>query len=68
MHERLGYASMVEYVERTLGHQAKVARERLRVADALGDLPRLASALKHGDLPWSAARELTRVAVADTEP
>src|SRR5437868_8014791 len=63
----MGYASMVEYVERTLGHHAKVARERLRVADALGDLPRMAAALKQGDLSWSAARELTRVAVGDTE-
>ncbi len=67
MHERLGYASMVEYVERTLGHHAKVARERMRVADALGDLPRMAAALKQGELSWSAARELTRVAIADTE-
>ena len=64
---RLGYGSLLEYVERTLGHQAKVARERLRVAEALGDLPVTAAALRDGTLSWSAARELTRVAVADTE-
>src|SRR4051812_2398782 len=67
LHERLGYASLIEYVERTLGHQAKVARERLRAADALGGLPRMAAALREGRLSWSGARELTRIAVADTE-
>ena len=34
---------------------------------ALEELPSLAHALDTGELGWSAARELTRVAVADTE-
>jgi hypothetical protein len=67
VHVHFGYASLLEYVIRTLGLEAKMARERLRVADALEDLPLTAAALREGKLSWSGARELTRVAVRDTE-
>jgi hypothetical protein len=39
----------------------------LRVAKAIVDLPLIAEAMKQGDLSFSAGRELTRVATADTE-
>jgi hypothetical protein len=67
VHRYFGYGSLLEYVMRTLGLDAKIARERLRVADALGDLPLMTAALRSGALAWCAARELTRVAVRDTE-
>lgn len=63
----LGLGSLREYVERTLGHPSKSAAERLRVADVLDHCPRLGGALRDGSISWSAARELTRVADADTE-
>jgi hypothetical protein len=66
-HERLGFASLFQYVERLFGFSHRVIAERLRVAEALGDLPETARALREGRLSWSAVRELTRVAVSETE-
>ena len=67
VHRHLGFATFAEYVERVLGYAPGVARERMRVADALAALPKLRAAMTAGDLPFSAARELTRVATVDTE-
>lgn len=63
----LGMVSAVDYLERVLGHTPHVANERLRVARALGDLPVLTDAFTHGELQFSAIRELTRVATPATE-
>jgi RuvA, C-terminal domain len=63
----LGYGGIVEYGERLFGFAPKVTLERLRVAGALETLPLVDQALGEGRLCYSAARELTRVAVADTE-
>src|SRR5262245_52025303 len=62
-----GYASLLEYMERAMGYSPHTALERLRVAKALVDLPRLAEALESGQLRHSAVRELTRVASNGTE-
>ena len=62
---RLG--SFSEYIERLFGYKPRSLQERLRVAEALESLPALARALASGELSWSAARELTRVVVPDTE-
>lgn len=67
VHRRLGYGSFFEYVERVLGYTPKVTAERLRVADALRELPNLQSSLARGQVNWSVARELTRVATTETE-
>jgi hypothetical protein len=67
VHVFFGYGSLLEYVMRTLGLGSKVARERLRVAEALEDLPTMTAALRDGTASWSTVRELTRVAVRDTE-
>jgi hypothetical protein len=63
----LGYGGIVEYGERLFGLAPKVTLERLRVAAALESLPQLDDALAAGRVCYSAARELTRVAVASTE-
>ncbi|MBK9032369.1 MAG: hypothetical protein IPL61_13835 [Myxococcales bacterium] len=67
LHRHFGYGSLLEYLERTLGYPPNVARERLRVADALAELPATAAALAAGTVPYSAVRELTRVATSGTE-
>jgi hypothetical protein len=67
MWRALGYAHMNEYLERELGYSPQVAIERLRVAHALADLPQIEASLGAGHLAFSAVRELTRVATADTE-
>ncbi len=43
------------------------AREKVRVAHALGKLPRIAAAMSRGELSYSKARALTRVACEKTE-
>ncbi len=64
---RVGNASLLEYLEEVLGYGPKTARERVRIATALDDMPELATALADGELSYSAVRELTRVAARDTE-
>ena len=66
-HVYLGFGSFSEYVERLFGYQPRSTREKLRVAEALEQLPVLRQALEHGEITWSAVRELTRVAVGENE-
>jgi hypothetical protein len=66
-HVHVGCASFSEYVGRLFGYSARTTQEKLRVAEALETLPRMARALEAGALGWCAAREVTRVAVAETE-
>lgn len=63
----LGKASFLEYLEDVLGYTPKCARERVRVAVALERMPAMTDALASGELKYSAVRELTRVATAETE-
>ncbi|MBC8070476.1 MAG: HNH endonuclease, partial [Deltaproteobacteria bacterium] len=65
--EELGMVSMSDYLERVLMYAPRTAQERMRVARALGTLPRLAEALGGGELSFSAVRELTRVAIPSNE-
>jgi 5-methylcytosine-specific restriction endonuclease McrA len=66
-HLHLGFATFAEYVERVLGHKRRSTEERLRVAEALEQLPKLNNALRDGAMSWSVARELTRVATTESE-
>src|ERR1041384_8176025 len=63
----LGMVSALDYLERILGYAPRTAQDRLRVARALGTLPRLTVALADDQLAFSAVRELTRVATPATE-
>jgi len=63
----VGRASMREYLESTLGYGPRAANERLRVAGALDAMPVLEKALRSGELPYSAIREISRVAISTTE-
>jgi hypothetical protein len=67
LHILHGFATMYEYLERVLGYGPHAARERMRVARALVRLPQTTAALARGTLTYSAVRELTRVATAETE-
>jgi hypothetical protein len=66
-HARLGFGSFAEYIERLFGYSPRTTQEKLRVAEALEELPKTAAALAAGIVNWSTVRELTRVAVAETE-
>ncbi|MEO8185135.1 MAG: HNH endonuclease signature motif containing protein [Deltaproteobacteria bacterium] len=67
VHVHLGYGGFSEYIERLFGYKPRSTQEKLRVAQSLEDMPALAQALARGELSWSAVRELTRVAVSETE-
>src|SRR6187402_3893854 len=62
-----GFGNLLEYMERAMGYAPHTASERLRVARAVAELPLIAEALGSGELAHSAVRELSRVAVPDTE-
>src|SRR3954454_5883073 len=67
IHIYFGCATFLEYLERRLGYSVHAARERIRVARSLATLPVTAAALAKGNLSFSTARELSRVATPGTE-
>ncbi|OLC00047.1 MAG: hypothetical protein AUH30_03585 [Candidatus Rokubacteria bacterium 13_1_40CM_68_15] len=62
-----GFRSCAAWLSWRIGLDLGAARERVRVARALGTLPRLAHALARGELSYAKVRALTRVATPDTE-
>src|SRR5258707_13431625 len=62
-----GFVSCAAWLTWRVGLDRGAARERVRVARALGTLPLLAQALARGELSYSKVRALTRVATPETE-
>jgi uncharacterized protein DUF222/HNH endonuclease len=62
-----GFRSCAAWLAWRVGLDVGAARERVRVARALGSLPRLAEALARGELSYAKVRALTRVATPETE-
>jgi 5-methylcytosine-specific restriction endonuclease McrA len=62
-----GFRSCAAWLSWRVGLDLRAARERVRVARALGTLPRLAEALARGELSYAKVRALTRVATPETE-
>jgi Domain of unknown function (DUF222)/HNH endonuclease len=62
-----GFRSCAEWLSWRVGVDPGAARERVRVARALGSLPRIANALARGELSYAKVRALTRVATPETE-
>jgi Domain of unknown function (DUF222)/HNH endonuclease len=62
-----GFRSCAAWLSWRVGLEPGAAREHVRVARALGSLPRLARALARGELSYSKVRALTRVATPETE-
>ena len=62
-----GFRSCAAWLSWRVGLAPGAAREHVRVARALGTLPRLSQALARGELSYSKVRELTRVATPETE-
>ena len=48
VHRRLGFGSVAEYAARRLGLEPHTIAERIRVADALGQLPQIRRGLGSG--------------------
>src|SRR5438309_12078718 len=62
-----GFRSCAHWLNWRVGLDMGAARERVRVARALGTLPLLAQALANGELSYAKVRALTRVATPETE-
>ena len=62
-----GFRSCAHWLSWRVGLDPGAAREKVRVARALGSLPLLAAALARGELSYAKVRALTRVATAETE-
>jgi hypothetical protein len=62
-----GFRSCAAWLSWRVGLDLGAARERVRVARALGMLPLLAQALARGELSYAKVRALTRVATPETE-
>jgi len=62
-----GHASCAHWLAWRIGLSLGASREHVRVARALGGLPRLTEALARGELSYAKVRALTRVATPETE-
>ncbi|MGB5163533.1 MAG: DUF222 domain-containing protein, partial [Thermoanaerobaculia bacterium] len=62
-----GFRSCAHWLNWRTGLEMGAAREKVRVAKALGELPLLSEAMRRGELSYSKVRALTRVATADNE-
>jgi hypothetical protein len=62
-----GFRSCAHWLNWRTGIALGPAREKVRVARALAQLPRLSAEMRRGALSYSKVRALTRVATADTE-
>src|SRR5215468_3350243 len=62
-----GFQSCAHWLSWRIGLDLGAARERVRVARALGALPLLRQALARGELSYAKVRALTRVATPETE-
>ncbi|MFV1988437.1 MAG: DUF222 domain-containing protein [Gemmatimonadota bacterium] len=62
-----GFRSCALWLSWRTGIGPGAARERVRVARAVGDLPEMRAALGSGELSYSMARVLTRVATPENE-
>ncbi len=62
-----GFLSCAHWLTWRIGLAPGAARERVRVARALGDLRLMSQAMKRGELSYSKVRALTRIARPETE-
>ena len=62
-----GFKSCAHWLNWRTGIAMGAAREKVRVARALAELPRLSGAMRRGALSYSKLRALTRIATPETE-
>jgi len=65
--EQLGFARLRDYAVERAGHSARSLQDLARVDAALAGLPHVEAALVEGELTWTKARLLCRVANVDDE-
>ena len=67
LYRELGFSSIHLYATRALGFSRTKTYEFIRLADKLEELPRLKKRIETGEVPWTKAREVVKVATPETE-
>ena len=67
LYRELGYASIHLYATQALGFSRTKTYEFIRLAESLEKLPRLKRRVESGEVPWTKAREVVKVATPETE-
>ncbi len=67
LYRDLGYASIHLYAHEALGFSRSKTYEFIRLSEALDRLPGLKAGVKSGELTWTKAREVVKVATPETE-
>ncbi len=62
-----GICSCAHWLNWKCGIGMNAAREKVRVANALGELPKISASFARGEISYSKVRAMTRVATADNE-
>ncbi len=62
-----GVCSCAHWLNWQCGVGMNAAREKVRVANALGELPKISAAFSTGEISYSKVRAMTRVATVDNE-
>jgi hypothetical protein len=64
---KYGFASTVDYARERLGFEDRKTRSLVTMAGRFEELPQLEEAFRRGDIPWTKAREVVKVATPETE-
>ena len=64
---KYGFASTVDYARERLGFEDRKTRSLVNMAERFEELPRLKKAFRQGDIPWTKAREVVKVATPKNE-
>ncbi len=67
LYMNFGHASTVDYARERLGFEDRKTRSLVNMAERFEELPRLKKAFRRGDIPWTKAREVVKVATPKTE-
>ncbi len=67
LYRELGYSSIHSYAESELGFSQSKTYQFIGLAESLGKLPRLRESLQSGELPWTKAVAVARVATPRSE-
>ncbi len=67
LHTKRGFSSIGDYAMELIGVKPQKAQYLVFIADRLEKLPVIAAAFNAGELPWTKAREIVRVATLETE-
>ena len=65
--EPLGYARLADYARECLGISGREVQDLAKTGSRLELLPAIEAALRRGEIPWSKARLIARVATPDDE-